>query len=1068
MSSSTENSGTTADDISSNAIDWNRSDTAYYDKQFWLTKEMEKELEGLRPKPEHINSTGAVDKDALHDAASKFFYIHRKFCNFAQFHQAVAAFSSPWGFDVSREGMQLKCKCAKPHKKPKVSMVSPSKQRERMTSLKIIECPFKLNVSSTKTEKSIRKGNAPPRFCVPVKISSHELKHTCTPSKEQQILVRKAGGDYVMAEKVAEIAETLQLGQISTTALRAMLKEHLPDDVALTSTDIHNFRVRCKIFLRTAHDRASRKSQAERMMKFKGLDRAEHEIIAKDDQLSASVLEVLKDSLHDANNSFAAITFLTNLRNAIDGFDYRVARNSKGQVTGLAWMSVAMRKNWIRYGHFLSLDAQKRQMNNLHWPYIAPMTVDCENKNAVVIESLVEGETNGAYAWVVQSLFSMEPLRSPDSVRIVFSDCFLSPSAILQFGMNNAHLVWDQYHLLNEVWPKELGLTLAPLASKHLSDMVNASSQEACDAAFSEIENNVLSAYPAKLEYVRSFYEQYSQHCVRFKIEQLEGNLGRVGSAPSEQNHSSIVAHFGVGGASMEPHQQIAGLIVRHGNIVVKKARERSKYRFHCRTQSNGSNKALEVLSKYAYETYWKPFSHTAKKLTVVQLNGQHVISKLDSGEQVSVIPVGQRCDCIRRKSYLAQCPCEIAISGGVFDENKFDKRHWQDHLISFSNEILQRGGNDIDADGGIGNAAADIVKEISVEDLANADDFNGFGESSGEPDFPMDDNLPGDQDDIFGEEDDDDSIDAMLDTTQNELTQEASQTQLSQEESVQDTLSFTATSGRRSTKIDYSKIMHYAGELAKSVGSNQNLGTMVTGCLIELTRIVNGNPTEWRSCNFTDIIASAEQAYRSTPQFSYGSSLQQGQLKPAPAAAASIGPVIQKRKQSFVEKAFKKARKRKSECSFCGDNSTHQRISSCPRVQEFGMLLSKSAVNTFSRQISGQGDLYPIQQLPVGCGELMQELPENQMKWLVIHGRCLVDPSGGTTLSNLCAIVTVLGKGGLALNVNYIKRPVILGKVLVWVEKTKEPRTILGHSLTGSTPMMGAAKANAAQTAVI
>ena len=35
-----------------------------------------------------------------------------------------------------------------------------------------------------------------------------------------------------------------------------------------------------------------------------------------------------------------------------------------------------MRKAWIKFGSMVFLDAMKRKMNSLHWPYIGPVAMD--------------------------------------------------------------------------------------------------------------------------------------------------------------------------------------------------------------------------------------------------------------------------------------------------------------------------------------------------------------------------------------------------------------------------------------------------------------------------------------------------------------------------------------------------------------------------------------------------------------------------------------------------------------------------------------------------------------------
>ena len=44
-------------------------------------------------------------------------------------------------------------------------------------------------------------------------------------------------------------------------------------------------------------------------------------------------------------------------------------------------MTKEMCRAWLRYGHAIFLDAQKRKMNKLHWAYIGPVVVDNETNH---------------------------------------------------------------------------------------------------------------------------------------------------------------------------------------------------------------------------------------------------------------------------------------------------------------------------------------------------------------------------------------------------------------------------------------------------------------------------------------------------------------------------------------------------------------------------------------------------------------------------------------------------------------------------------------------------------------
>ena len=61
------------------------------------------------------------------------------------------------------------------------------------------------------------------------------------------------------------------------------------------------------------------------------------------------------------------------------GFDFR-AKIEDDSPCAVCWIKSSMRKDWIRYGNNVSLDAMKRKYSSLHWPYIGPVGLDNEHR----------------------------------------------------------------------------------------------------------------------------------------------------------------------------------------------------------------------------------------------------------------------------------------------------------------------------------------------------------------------------------------------------------------------------------------------------------------------------------------------------------------------------------------------------------------------------------------------------------------------------------------------------------------------------------------------------------------
>jgi len=81
------------------------------------------------------------------------------------------------------------------------------------------------------------------------------------------------------------------------------------------------------------------------------------------------------------------------------------------------------------------VDAMKRKMNSLHWPYIGPVALDHENRVATLCESLCLGETFQAYKFALSLLELMEPRRKLNTIRIIYADQFMTDEFLPMVGL---------------------------------------------------------------------------------------------------------------------------------------------------------------------------------------------------------------------------------------------------------------------------------------------------------------------------------------------------------------------------------------------------------------------------------------------------------------------------------------------------------------------------------------------------------------------------------------------------------------------------------------------------------
>ena len=165
------------------------------------------------------------------------------------------------------------------------------------------------------------------------------------------------------------------------------------------------------------------------------------------------------------NNSYnqdpteTLLNFLSQLSELDNGFDYRISRNTKNEITGIVWMTSVMRASLEKFGDYIALDAMKAHMNTMHWPLISPSLKREDKTICVACESLIISECHDAYKFVVNSMFEMAPNAKKEDVYIISADGILDQSFISnELRLPNARYIYDHWHLINKVLPKTFGI----------------------------------------------------------------------------------------------------------------------------------------------------------------------------------------------------------------------------------------------------------------------------------------------------------------------------------------------------------------------------------------------------------------------------------------------------------------------------------------------------------------------------------------------------------------------------------------------------------------------------------
>ena len=379
-----------------------------------------------------------------------------------------------------------------------VSIVSPSKKRQRAQPITKMGCEFRIVTGflptdeqrTAKREKNIKSHD---RMTTMVEIKNNCcFHHNHEVGKASLIIAKKIAGAYSINNLPASVKETLvtvlAFSKGEPVLLRGIMREVLPHNVEISESDIRNARngaLRAYLSGELEVDI----TQLGRATKESGLD-GNAEITLGSDEAAKRAQEILLSTLQNSGETRIALKYLENLAQQDAAFKFEIATDEKGRPTGVWWQTGTMRKAWIRYGRSLYLDSMKRQMNVFHWPYIGPVVLTCEMKVEVVCECIIIEESLPAYAFVFNDLFRHGIRRPKESVGLIFGDCMLTDALLPMIGLSTrtTSIFYDQFHLMKFVWPPELGKDIFARVSQHASAMINSKSEEQFHSACAAIK----------------------------------------------------------------------------------------------------------------------------------------------------------------------------------------------------------------------------------------------------------------------------------------------------------------------------------------------------------------------------------------------------------------------------------------------------------------------------------------------------------------------------------------------------------------------------------------------------
>ena len=292
------------------------------------------------------------------------------------------------------------------------------------------------------------------------------------------------------------------------------------------------------------------------------------------------------------------------------------------------------------------------------------------------------------YIWIIRGMESMENRWNVSQLKIMYADGLIKDRLLTELGIEESCILHgDFFHLFKENWPKQtnFGSKRFNLVKEYLQSMLLSKTRMEWDTAF-QYAAAKLQQYPRKLELLKEIYNN-PRYYSGFYTKDIVGNLNLYGTAPAEQNHSSITAHLGKG-ASWDIWEQLKNLCERHQFHCDKEAKHEAKltvisHKYRSTFDSPYADEdvlAKQTLSAYAYEKWKTALKFSFRLQSELQEDGITYniwpASEVFDKEKHHSLIVGDRCSCRHRRDFDIQCGHELKVNP------KFQIDKWSDRWL--------------------------------------------------------------------------------------------------------------------------------------------------------------------------------------------------------------------------------------------------------------------------------------------------------------------------------------------------------------------------------------------------
>ena len=606
-----------------------------------------------------------------------------------------------------------------------------------------------------------------------VKIKTFDYNHSqgCNPNTLQHQFCASRKGEYTsnipttVYWQLCTLMKNHPKRYVAPSTIRSSLSKCVPMYHNISKQDIFNTRIRCKRLITKFNDCDDYKQFEENLnsnCKFMKLIEKDNGLDV--DETMETMKEAFDELFHTSSNSdskqqsnncnyetlsmkFPDYLQLISLKSK--GFQYRLAIGDNEKINGVVWMTATMRSNFERFGSYICLDAMKRELNTLNWPYFGISLYNELNNVCLGCESLMMSEQNDAYEFLLKSCFEMCPGRIPDDVSIVSGDGFFTQNTLETWGLFKAKFVADYWHLFNTGLKDRFGQNHYNILADNLKRMANSYNEETLNRKFEDAKNqlNTYGINNGRVEIeLQKFYDQRHSYA-KYLVQQIPGNRNRRGSSCAEQNHSSV-SSLVFGDKEHKDYMEHAHVMIR--DLFNRQKIHTNKFNqalFGLTNKRNVKKEAIEIqyknsdlylIIKNALECLnYNAFSQFEKEVeecknyelsTSMEMNDNEfitckVVQRIDmNAPSRKFFNTDTRCNCNFRITHLMMCRHEILIHNKKFNKDLFDIMHKYRPNVTMSynkgNHMNYKTSTTISTD--IFESIDDSITGCTVDDLTS------------------------------------------------------------------------------------------------------------------------------------------------------------------------------------------------------------------------------------------------------------------------------------------------------------------------------------------------------------